>query len=183
MPTPKPAPDLKIPHSEHTVGVSIIDTTVRMSGIPTAAFTQPTVGGYSALIGGVAYAFLIKHRNPDIAGKHDTLLWDLGVRKDLENSSKAVIDLAMAMGFQMDVKKDVIDILRDEGADPAEVGGIIWSHYHVVSQIEVLLGPLTVGDSKTGPHRQPSQLSQVHRFDRWTRIQGCLYTGMAHQGR
>lgn len=137
MSNAKSAPDLKIPRSEHTVSVSIIDTTVRITGLPVAAFTQPQIDGYSTIVGGCAYAFLIKHHNSATKSKHDTLLFDLGVRKDVQNSPKVVVDQAVAAGFQMEVKKNVYDILQDEGDDPAKVGGIIWSHYHVVSSFSI----------------------------------------------
>jgi hypothetical protein len=39
----------------------------------------------------------------------------------------------MAAGFQMEVKKNIYDILKESGDDPAGVNAIIWSHYHVVS--------------------------------------------------
>ena len=134
MATPKPAPGLNIPSSEHTVNVSIIDTTLRLTGLPTAAFTQPEVAGYSTIVGGIAYSFLIKRNEPIDSSKHDTLLFDLGVRKDIWNSPKVILDQASSAGFQMDVQKNVYEILKDAGDDPAKVGGIIWSHYHVVSR-------------------------------------------------
>jgi hypothetical protein len=134
MADPKPAPDLNIPSSEHTVSVSIIDTTLRLTGLPTAAFTQPEVAGYSTIVGGIAYCFLIKRNQPTDSNKRDTLLFDLGVRKDIWNSPKVILDQASTAGFQMDVQKNVYDILKDAGDDPGKVGGVIWSHYHVVSR-------------------------------------------------
>jgi hypothetical protein len=100
MATSKQTPDLKIPASEHTVSVSIIDTTLRLTGLPTAAFTQPQVGGYSTIVGGVAYSFLIKHPQSGKASKHDKLLFDLGLRKDVENSPKVIVEQGKAFGFQ-----------------------------------------------------------------------------------
>ena len=152
MAAPKPAPDLKIPSSEHTVSVSIIDTTVRITGLPTAAFTQPEVAGYSTIVGGIAYSFLIKRNQPADPNKHDTLLFDLGVRKDIWNSPKVILDQAASAGFQMDVKKNVYDIIEDAGEDPASVGAIIWSHHHVVSSNQMIVINLVV-DQEIGPHR------------------------------
>ena len=135
MASPTPAPDLKIPASEYTVDVSIIDSTLRMSNLPAAAFMSPEVGGYSTINNGVSYSFLIKHKNSAAASKYDTLLFDLGLRKDWENSPNIVVEQAKQFGFQLEVKKNVDEILKDGGDDPAEVGGIIWSHYHLVSRI------------------------------------------------
>ncbi|EMC94885.1 hypothetical protein BAUCODRAFT_565746 [Baudoinia panamericana UAMH 10762] len=131
MPPTTRIPSLDIPHSSHTVQVSIIDTTTRVSGIPAAAFTNPSIPGYDVVKDGISYSFLIKHKGSAGQSKHDTLLFDLGTRKDIWNSPKTVIDQAAAFGFQMTVEKNVFDILQDCGSDPAEVGAIIWSHYHV----------------------------------------------------
>ena len=124
------------------------------------------------------YSFLIKHENQDAKSKYDTMLFDLGVRKDLENSPKAIQDMAASpgtygksvtvlllstlqaatassvmclrpclrvrentanssalinVGVVIDIEKEVIDVLKDNGEDPGAVGGIIWSHWHFVS--------------------------------------------------
>lgn len=76
------------------------------------------------------YSFLIKHNSPDGTDKYDHLLFDLGIRKDFENSPKAIVDRVKHGGFDVKVEKNVADILQSNGDDPKKVGGIIWSHYH-----------------------------------------------------
>lgn len=135
MASPKPAPDLKIPESKHTVSVSIIDTTTRVNGLPTAAFTVPTVGAYSVIMGGCSYSFLIEHRNSTSSSKHDRLLFDLGFPTDPENGAQVLVQQMQGSGIEMATEKSVYDILKDQNGEPDSIGGIIWSHYHPVSVV------------------------------------------------
>ena len=130
MPTAMPPPTLHIPASEHTVTISIIDTTTRITGIPITAFAQPEIPSLTTVVNGCSYSFLVRHSDPAAKSKYDTLLFDLGTRKDFENGPKAVVE--QSKYFTYKVEKNVFDILKDQGDDPAEVGGIIWSHCHVV---------------------------------------------------
>jgi len=132
MPEAQPSPELNIPHSKHIVHVSIIDTTGHVGKIPVSAFMSPAIPGFEFLQA-PCYSFLIKHDNPEAQSKYDHMLWDLGVRKDWENGPKVVVDRVKAGGFSIEVDKNVVDILRENGDDPEKVGGIIWSHYHWVS--------------------------------------------------
>jgi hypothetical protein len=61
----------------------------------------------------------------------------------------------------VDVDKNVYDILKDAGDDPAEVGGIIWSHYHLVSRNRHVHIECNV-DYETGSYREPFRVSSVH---------------------
>ena len=124
-------PALAIPPSRNVCTVSIIDTTAHVE-VPAAMFMEPTIPGTEKLAA-CCYAFLIKHDNPDGKGKQDTLLFDLGVRKDYENVPKAIVEQTTAVGVKISVEKNVVDILKDNGEDPEKVDAIIWSHWHFVS--------------------------------------------------
>ncbi|CAJ2508489.1 Uu.00g135150.m01.CDS01 [Anthostomella pinea] len=129
MPQPAPPPELNIPASKHTVDVSIIDTTGFVGNMPVHLFMNPVLPGYDK-IKAVCYAFSIKHSNPEQPSKYDHLLFDLGLRKDVENAPKSIVDGAKQGGWDLKVEKNVADILQENGDGPAKVGGIIWSHYH-----------------------------------------------------
>ncbi|KAK5124175.1 hypothetical protein LTR85_001878 [Meristemomyces frigidus] len=129
MPEVQPPPELNIPHSEHTVDVSIINTTGRVSNIPVEGFMSPTIPGYE-LLDAPCFAFLVKHSNPDAKSKYDHLIFDLGLRKDWEHSPKTLVDRVKRSGFKVECEKNVVEILQDNGDDPQKVGGIIWSHWH-----------------------------------------------------
>ncbi|KAK0259033.1 hypothetical protein B0A54_01638 [Friedmanniomyces endolithicus] len=122
-------PDLNIPPSQHKVDVSIIDTTAVITNMPTGLFMTPAIPGFDTFQA-PCYGFLIKHSNPDKPSKYDHLLFDLGVRKDWQNGPKVMVDQQKQVGYGLKVDNDVAGILRENGDDPAKVGGIIWSHYH-----------------------------------------------------
>jgi len=81
----QPPPDLKIPASSSTVDISIIDTTSYVGKLPAAAFMEPAMPGFDEL-SAPCFAFMIKHKPSGAKNKYDTLIWDLGVRKDFENA-------------------------------------------------------------------------------------------------
>lgn len=123
-------PDLGIPESKHTVTVSVIDTTARIVGSK-SIFMGPAIKGADTLTA-CCYAFMINRDNPEAKSKYDTMIFDLGLRKDFMNSSKTTVSQIEASGWELSVEKNVFDILKDHGDDPAKVGGIIWSHWHLV---------------------------------------------------
>ncbi|KAM0716682.1 hypothetical protein Q7P37_008127 [Cladosporium fusiforme] len=120
-------PLMEIPPSNNIVEVSIIDTTSYMDGFPASTFMEPEVAGYDTMSGG-SYAFIIKHAYS--GNKHDTMVFDLGVRQDWENLPAAFVAEVKASGSSISVEKDVATILKENGQDLKEVGAIIWSHWH-----------------------------------------------------
>lgn len=127
MPNPQPPPPVEIPPSQHTVEVCMIDTTSFMSGFPASTFVEPDVPGFDTM-NVKSYSYIIKHAPS--GNKHDTLLFDLGVRKDVENLPETFIAGIKAGGYGISVDKDVATILRENGQDLNEIGAIIWSHWH-----------------------------------------------------
>jgi hypothetical protein len=123
-------PDLKIPASKKTVSVSIINSTAKV-GISTRAFMEPSIPGHDNL-NAVCYSFLIKHKSEDKPSKYDTILFDLGVRKDYRNGPR-VLQQRLGQGVTIEVKQNVSEILEENGQDLNSIGGIIWSHWHFVS--------------------------------------------------
>ena len=146
-PPPRP-PDLNIPNSKNTVKVSIIDTTSHMSGFPASGFVDPTIPGFTEM-DCCDYAFLIEH--PKSGSKYDTILFDLGVRKDwAKNGPTTFVQGIQSAGFTINVPKDTSEILTENGQSLSEVGGIIWSHWHFdhtgnpglfPSTTDVIVGP------------------------------------------
>ncbi|KAF2994365.1 hypothetical protein E8E13_001363 [Curvularia kusanoi] len=127
MATTQLPPDLNIPESQSTVEISVIDTTSHMSGFPSWTFVEPHVPGFDEMNCG-SYSFLIKHASS--VSKYDTLLFDLGVRKDWENCPTSFVEGIKQLGSKIEVEKDVATILRENKQSLEEVGGIIWSHWH-----------------------------------------------------
>ena len=117
------APDLKIPTSNTTVKVRIIDTTSQIEGIPLEPFVTPQIKGLTHL-SCPAYSFLIEHPS------NRSLLFDLGVRKDVENYAPRIVDRIKKGGWSATVKQGVREILEANGVEGKSIEGIIWSHWH-----------------------------------------------------
>ena len=93
MATTQRPPDLNIPHSDATVELSIIDTTSHLS-LPSLMLVEPELPGFNAITA-PCYSFLIKHRgstDPQTQSKYNTLIFDLGVRKDFENGPASIVE-------------------------------------------------------------------------------------------
>lgn len=110
-----------IPAGE-TISIRIIDSTSFVTG-PIAPFMSPPMVGFEKLAA-PAYSFLIQHKS----GRN--LLFDLGVRKDWRNMAKPTVDQIDAVGFNVQVEKNVIDILEENGLKGSDIEAIIWSHWH-----------------------------------------------------
>ncbi|MCJ1476955.1 hypothetical protein MMC13_005625 [Lambiella insularis] len=119
----KPAPDLRIPSSNATVQVSIIDTTSYIRGIPGSDFLENSMPGFDGL-NCPAYSFLIEHSSGS------KLLFDLGIRKNWDDLPPKVVDRLKGSGWDITVQKDVDEILSEQGVEPKEINGIVWSHHH-----------------------------------------------------
>ena len=154
MAEPQTPPDLNIPSSEYTVTVSIIDTTGHVA-LPGSRFLEPTIPGHEEL-SAVCYGFLIKHESKDGKNKYDTMIFDLGLRKDFENSPKAIVEMTK-VGVKITMDKDVVEILEENGEDPKSVGAVIWSHWHFVSMCVDFYG-CGVAHTPAGPHWRPFQI-------------------------
>ncbi|EGU81280.1 hypothetical protein FOPG_15576 [Fusarium oxysporum f. sp. conglutinans race 2 54008] len=120
-------PPVDIADSPNTVEVYIIDTTSFMSGFPASTFVEPLVPGFDTINVG-SYSFLIKH--PGSNTKYDTMVFDLGVRKDWESLPETFVAGIKSSGCKIEVQTDVASILRENGQSLDDVGAIIWSHWH-----------------------------------------------------
>ncbi|KIW12751.1 hypothetical protein PV08_07937 [Exophiala spinifera] len=128
MAFPEQPPHLHIPDSPNTVKVSVINTACWMSNFPMWTFLEPLMPGHHEMKAG-SYAFLIEHAKS--GSKYDTLLFDLGVRHDWETNSPPAFIAAIKEGkHSIEVKKDTATILSENGVNLADIGGIVWSHWH-----------------------------------------------------
>ena len=116
------APDLHMPPSGATVSVRIIDTTMHISNIALDLSLTPHIHGFDVLA--APSHSLIEHPSSR------KLLYDLGTCEDYQNLAPAVVDPIRKFNWGVDVKKEVQEILQENGVRPDDIEGIIWSHYH-----------------------------------------------------
>ncbi|ETN45949.1 uncharacterized protein HMPREF1541_00131 [Cyphellophora europaea CBS 101466] len=119
-----------IPKSPSTVSVSVIDTTSHLFGIPAGMLVAPTIPGLDYLAA-PCYSFLIQHVDA-VSGNTRRLIFDLGIRKDVDRLPEFLHQQAKDLNLRIDVAKSVREILEDGGVSCAEgeIEAIIWSHWH-----------------------------------------------------
>jgi glyoxylase-like metal-dependent hydrolase (beta-lactamase superfamily II) len=139
MATAQQPPDLNIPHSDATVEVSIIDTTSHLS-LPSLMLVEPELPNFNTITA-CCYSFLIKHRSSSSSDtnpqpqtntnvKYNTLLFDLGIRKDWQNGPASIVEQVTPFKSNLHIEKDVATILRENDQSLEDIGGIVWSHWH-----------------------------------------------------
>ncbi|KAI9840304.1 MAG: hypothetical protein M1837_001791 [Sclerophora amabilis] len=146
----QPSPQLNIPASSATVTVSILDSTLSLAKVPSASFFQPVIPG-NEYIGGPAHVFLIEHTAGAAADTvaHDgdgqsqsqspspgtpttttkrRFLFDLSMRKDWENLAPHLVKNIRDSGWEIQVRKNVAEVLEEEGGvDLESIEGIVLS--------------------------------------------------------
>lgn len=116
---PASSPQIQIPASTQTVTVRVIDTTLRIH-MPVGTMFDPLIKGHTKLAS-PSFSFLIEHEK---SGRK--ILYDLGVQKNWEDQAPEIVDQIKSEGCQIEVEKDVAEILTDHGMPLKEVEAIIW---------------------------------------------------------
>lgn len=91
-----------------------------------APFAGPGQAGHTSLLG-PSISFLIHH-----IPTNTRVLFDLGCRKDPKALPPAVLNIITSPGWDVEVTKDVREILTENGVDvdAGAIDSIIWSHWH-----------------------------------------------------
>lgn len=114
---------MAIPESKSCVQVSIIDSTVSVKGFPTAMILDPPeITGWQPSPF-IAFSFLIEHPS----GRK--VLYDLGMRRDIQNSPPATVAL-LSGPIEVTVERDVPDTLQANGMKLEEIEALVPSHWH-----------------------------------------------------
>ncbi|KAI1087706.1 beta-lactamase-like protein [Rostrohypoxylon terebratum] len=119
------APNLNIPASTSIVDVSIINTEQTIRGLHPGRFISPSIPGHDYL-GAPIYSFLIKH--PVL---NRSLVFDLGLRKDIWNWPPVLIEEFKNANVNIIVPKHIREILDDNGVDTKSLEAVVWSHAHL----------------------------------------------------
>jgi glyoxylase-like metal-dependent hydrolase (beta-lactamase superfamily II) len=117
------APSLKIPSSTKTCQLSIINTTCDLV-VPTNYLLTPTIDNYEWM-NLPTYSFHIKHES---SGKE--VLFDLGCRKDWENSVPHIAEMISKRVNGLKIARDVVDTLADGNVKVENLSAFILSHWH-----------------------------------------------------
>ncbi|KAJ5098035.1 hypothetical protein N7532_005036 [Penicillium argentinense] len=118
-----------------TITVKIINP-VNFGPAQLHRFMAPPVPGMGTHPSNPSFSFLLEHTS----GRK--LVFDLGIRKDYQNYAPKVAEYIPTTKYKIEVTKNVIDILEEEGINGDEVEAVIWSHWHWDH----------IGDPSTFPH-------------------------------
>ncbi|KAF4446560.1 N-acyl homoserine lactonase AttM [Fusarium austroafricanum] len=105
--------------------VSIIDSSFRLSNMPLTHLMTPAMKGMDSMPKLTTWSFLVEGPSGKKA------LFDLGVPKNpLENFSPKYANTIKNSNWNVEVPKNVADILEDNGMQSSEIDSVIWSHRH-----------------------------------------------------
>lgn len=102
--------------------VSIIDSTMRLGGLPTAMLVKPQIEGWDTFPAAPCWSFLVESPSGKKA------VFDLGLHVDHSRFTPQVSDALAKAGAKPDVKEHVADIIKRHGVEPESVNSIIWRH-------------------------------------------------------
>jgi glyoxylase-like metal-dependent hydrolase (beta-lactamase superfamily II) len=112
-----------VPASSTTVKVSLINA-VNFGPAQIHRFMAPPVPGLEQFRTSPSFSFLVEHPS----GRK--LVFDLGIRKDHQNYSKKIAEYLPTTNYDIQVSKNVVEILQEQGVKPNEIEAVIWSHWH-----------------------------------------------------
>ncbi|KAF2715355.1 metallo-beta-lactamase superfamily protein [Pleomassaria siparia CBS 279.74] len=114
---------LAVPVGDITVKASLINP-VNFGPAQIHRFMAPPVPGLQQFKKSPSFSFFIEHPS----GRK--LVFDLGIRKDPENYSKAIAEYLPTTKYNLEVSKNVAEILEEQGVNGEEIEAVIWSHWH-----------------------------------------------------
>ncbi|KAM0288458.1 hypothetical protein ACHAO9_007104 [Fusarium lateritium] len=116
---------IDIPRSKNTVDVSIMDTKAYVGPLGVEFFLKPGPVGAHKTCGAAFYCFYIHHKP-----SNTRLIYDLALRKDVENLSPSIRKSIEQGGWTVDVPTDIPDMLKSNNIPLESINSIVWSHHH-----------------------------------------------------
>ena len=83
-------------------------------------FMAPPVPGLETFKTSPSLSFLLEHPS----GRK--LVWDLGIRKDYGSYSKSITEYLSTTKYDIQVTKNVVDILQEHGIPGSDIEAVIW---------------------------------------------------------
>ncbi|KAH8695732.1 beta-lactamase-like protein [Phaeosphaeriaceae sp. PMI808] len=114
---------IDIPHGSTIVKVHLINA-ANFGPAQIQRFMAPPVAGLETFKSLPSHSFYIEHPS----GRK--LVFDLGIRKDYQNYSKMITEYLPTTQYNIEVSKNVAEILREQGIDLSGIEAVIWSHWH-----------------------------------------------------
>ncbi|KAF6827224.1 metallo-beta-lactamase superfamily protein [Colletotrichum plurivorum] len=112
-----------LPEGQQTISVKLINP-VNFGPAILKRFMAPDVPGLETFKTSPSLCFLLEHPS----GRK--LVWDLGIRKDYNNYAPSITSYLPTTNYNIEVTKNVVDILEESQIGREEVEAVIWSHWH-----------------------------------------------------
>jgi hypothetical protein len=110
---------IRLPPGSETVSVRLINP-VNFGPAILSRFMAPAVAELKTFPTSPSHSFLLEHAS----GRK--LVFDLGIRKDYHNYSPSIAAYLPTTGYDIQVSKNVVDILEEGGVPPKEIEAVIW---------------------------------------------------------
>ncbi|KAJ9634498.1 hypothetical protein H2199_008955 [Coniosporium tulheliwenetii] len=116
-------PIVQLPAGKETISIKLINP-VNFGPAQIDRFMAPPVPGLETFKTSPSFSFLLEHPS----GRK--LVFDLGIRKDFQNYSKKIAEYLPTTKYDIQVSKNVVEILEESGIKGADIDAVIWSHWH-----------------------------------------------------
>lgn len=112
-------PFIEMPPGKEVVSVKMINP-VNFGPAIINRFMGPPVPGVEKKKPGPVLTFLVEHSSGQ------KLVFDLGIRKDYHNYAPKVADYIPTTNYDIQVTKNVVDILEENGIPGKSINAVIW---------------------------------------------------------
>lgn len=112
-------PSIELPPGKEIVSVKLINP-VNFGPAIINRFMGPPVPGVEKKKPGPVLTFLVEHSSGQ------KLVFDLGIRKDYQNYSPTIAEYIPTTNYNIQVSKNVIDILEENGIPGKSIDAVIW---------------------------------------------------------
>ncbi|KAJ7646926.1 beta-lactamase-like protein [Roridomyces roridus] len=116
--------DLGIPQSNALVTVKAFDLGSLTAVNGTGLVISPVLPGQQT-VEFPLFAFLVEHN-----ATQKRIMFDLGMRTDVENFAPSIAEMFAAGIYQLDDNKDITEVLQQAGINLTSIDTVIWSHSH-----------------------------------------------------
>lgn len=113
------SPFAELPSGETALTVKLINP-VNFGPAILNRFMAPPVPGLETFKTSPSLSFLLEHPS----GRR--LVFDLGIRKDYQNYSKSITEYLPTTKYDIQVEKNVADILAEDGISGSDIEAVIW---------------------------------------------------------
>ena len=115
----EPGLSVEVPPSSVSISIKVIDVST-IANVPTGAIFTPPIAGIPLLSPVPSFIFLLEHPTGQ------KLLFDLGIRKDVENLDSEILERFKKTGHRPIVEKNAAEVLDEAGIGSENINAVIW---------------------------------------------------------